>query len=196
MKLLDILLENYEEEEVFPKGKVAYHVTPDIYIENIKKEGLTPKSESKVDNHPERIYLYLNPESSYKTLVSDLWNSSKYKDKIKNYYVLEIDLTKIPEHKFYGDSQSYFGYLGIYTTQPIPPISIKVTETISVKDLPSSAILKDTSDEDDELRKTIQKFGGDNPNEIDPWDEILKRLGGEDVTLNENINRIKVMMKK
>ncbi len=171
------LITESEERESFISKSFAYHVTPDIYIESIKMEGLTPKSESKVENHPERIYLYLNPESSYKTLTSDLWHSSKHKDKIKNYYVLEIDLTKIPEHKFYSDPQSLFGYVGIYTTQPIPPIVIKVVETIPVKDLPSSDILKDTSDEDHELRKMIQNFGGYNSNDIDPWEEILNKIG-------------------
>ena len=33
-----------EEQEVFPSKGKAYHVTPDVYINLIKKEGLTPRT--------------------------------------------------------------------------------------------------------------------------------------------------------
>jgi len=174
-----------QEREVYPQSRVAYHLTPDIYIENIKKQGLTAKSESKVESHSERIYLYLNPESDYKTLASDLWYSSKYKDMVKNYYLLEVDLDMLSKHKFYQDPQSTFNFVGIYTKQTIPVSAIKVVETISTQDLPASSIMNDKSDEDNELRSTIQNFDYDS-NETDKWDEILKKMkGSETITLEK-----------
>ena len=128
-----------EEQEVFPSKGKAYHVTPDVYIDLIKKEGLTPRTESKLSEHPERIYFYLNPESSFKYLASSLWSASKYKDQVKRYYVLEVDLTQLPDHHFYADPHSMISYVAVYTTQAIPPSAIKVIQTIPVEDLPDTS---------------------------------------------------------
>ena len=172
--VMGILTEEQNEVEVHPSTSKAYHLTPDIYIDSIKKNGLTPKSESKLSLHPERIYLYLNRESSYMKLASDLWNSSKHKENIKNYYVLEIDLNQIPGHTFYQDPESFFGYIGIYTKQGIPSSAIHIVKTIPVQDLPSSSVLDDEP-EDEEFKKAMQSFGDDS-DDTNKWDEILKRL--------------------
>jgi hypothetical protein len=130
---------NYESkigDEVSSKSGKAYHVTPDIYIQRIKKEGLTPRSESKMSDHPERIYLFLNPDDTFKKMARSLWHSSQDKRKIKKYYVLEIDMTQLPNHAFYTDPESVFAFIGIYTLQGIPPSAIKVIETIPVEQLP------------------------------------------------------------
>lgn len=132
-----------EEQEVFPSKGKAYHVTPDVYINLIKKEGLTPRTESKLSEHPERIYFYLNPESSFKYLASSLWGASKYKDQVKKYYVLEVDLTQLPDHHFYADPHSMISYIAVYTKQPIPPSAIKVIQTIPVEDLPDTSASTD-----------------------------------------------------
>ena len=188
---VDLITES-EEQEAFPSKSFAYHVTPDIYIEQIKREGLTPKSESKITAHPERIYLYLNPNSSYKTLASDLLHSSKYKDQVKNYFVLEIDLTKLPEHKFYSDSDSSMMYVPIYTKQSIPPSAIKVIQTIPVGELPISTL--SSPDDDKESKEFFAKFNDDyekekSKNSVNKWDEIRKKLdamgGTHMITLNK-----------
>jgi hypothetical protein len=185
------------EQEVFPSKDKGYHVTPDIYIEHIKREGLTPKSESKLENHPERIYLYLNPESSFKTLTSDLLYSSKHKDQVKNYYVLEIDLTKLPEHKFYLDSSSSMMYVPVYTKQPIPPSAIKVVQILPVEELPESNL---SSPDDDSKESWVKTDDYEKDEESDSkWNEILKKLDSmgdtkSTITLNENIHRIKQVM--
>jgi hypothetical protein len=171
--VMGILTEEENEVETYPSSSKAYHLTPDIYINSIKKNGLTPKTENKLSSHPERIYLYLNPESSYKKLASDLWTSSKHKDNIKNYYVLEIDLTQIPEHTFYQDPESLLGYIGIYTKQGIPPSAINIVETLPVQDLPSSSILDDEPD-DEEYKKETEWFK--RPDEPNKWEELLKRF--------------------
>ena len=125
-------------KEVNTTQTKAFHVTPDIFIDRIKKTGLTLKSESKLSNHPDRIYLFLNQDKSVpKNMVWTIWNSlSKERQKnIKDYYVLEIDLTKLPNHKFYHDPQSMITYEAIYTNQPIPRSSIKVIDKISTSDI-------------------------------------------------------------
>ena len=44
-------------KEMFPRKGKAYHLTPDIHIEEIKRVGLKAKTENKLENHPERIKL-------------------------------------------------------------------------------------------------------------------------------------------
>jgi hypothetical protein len=114
----------------------AYHVTPDIFFNQINEKGLVPKSESKLSNHPDRVYLYRN-QDEHNSIVWALWNSlSKERQKtIKNYYVLEIDLTQIPNHQFFNDPQAMANYGAIYTTQPIPKSAIKVIGKIGTKDI-------------------------------------------------------------
>lgn len=155
-----------EEKEVFPSKGKAYHVTPDVYIDLIKKEGLTPRTESKLSEHPERIYFYLNPESSFKYLASSLWSASKYKDQVKKYYVLEVDLTQLPDHHFYADPESMISYIAVYTKQPIPPSAIKVIQTIPVEDLP------DTGDDTD-YEPAVEL---PDPKEYEASDDIWDRL--------------------
>jgi len=147
-------------KEMFPnkhwKGK-AYHLTPDIHIEEIKRVGLKAKTENKLENHPERIYLFLNPESKpSKYLGTQIWNSSRDKERIKNYYLLEIDLTKLPGHKYFSDPASGLAsWIGIYTEQSIPPSAIKVKEKIPVGSLPKRHMEDNMEDlKDETYRKT------------------------------------------
>ena len=159
-----------DEQEVFPSKGKAYHVTPDVYINQIQKEGLTPRTESKLTEHPERIYFYLNPESSFKYLASSLWSASKYKDQVKKYYVLEVDLTQLPDHHFYADPHSMISYIAVYTKQSIPPSAIKVIQTIPVEDLPD---ISDSPDYEPVLKPQ-------DPQEWDSfgskWDRIRKMM--------------------
>ena len=144
-------------KEIFPKEDKAYHLTPDINIDEIKRVGLKAKTENKLENHPERIYLFLNPESeSSKYLAAQLWNQSRQKGRIQNYYLLEIDLNQLPGHKYFSDpSSGISSFVGIYTEQSIPPSAIKVKEKIPVGSLPK------ISDEDREDLKdeTYRKTG-------------------------------------
>ena len=144
-------------KEAFPSKGKAYHLTPDIHIEEIKRVGLKAKTENKLENHPERIYLFLNPESKpYKYLATQIWNSSRDKERIKNYYLLEIDLTKLPGHKYFSDPASGLAsWIGIYTEQSIPPSAIKVKEKIPVGSLPKRHEEDNMEDlKDETYRKT------------------------------------------
>ena len=144
-------------KEAFPSKGKAYHLTPDIHIEEIKRVGLKAKTENKLENHPERIYLFLNPESKpYKYLATQIWNSSRDKERIKNYYLLEIDLTQLPGHKYFRDPASGLAsWIGIYTEQSIPPSAIKVKEKIPVGSLPKRHVEDNMEDlKDETYRKT------------------------------------------
>ena len=123
-------------KQIVLKQSKIYHVTPNIFVNNILNNGIILKSESKLSNHPERIYLYLNKDNS-KDMVTTLWNSlSKERQQtIEDYYVLEIDVTQIPNHKFYHDPASIITFDAIYTNQSIPKSAIKVVDKINTNDL-------------------------------------------------------------
>ena len=164
------LYENFlfpkDDIEIFPSKSKAYHLTPDIYLDSIQKEGLTPRTESKLTPHPERIYLYLNPSSSLKTLARDLWHASSYKDRVKKYHILEIDLTQLSDHKFYADPHSSVSYIAIYTNQSIPPSAIKVLGIIPVEKFSPQQEIEDTPIyvRDPEIHEPSK------------WDEIGRRV--------------------
>jgi hypothetical protein len=123
-------------KEINLKQSKVYHVTPDTFVDSIIKNGINLKSESKLGDHPERIYLYLNKNNS-KDMVTTLWNSLSQERKkiIKNYYVLEIDLSQIPNHKFYNDPASMVTLEAIYTNQPIPKSAVNVIDKINTNSL-------------------------------------------------------------
>lgn len=162
------------ENEVFPKGNIAYHITPDIFLNDVEQVGLVPKSESKLSYHPDRIYLFMNPEMD-KEMTNVLWNatSKEKQDIIKDYYVLQIDLTQIPNHKFYMDRDSSFSYVAIFTSEPIPSSAIKV-----IKKIPSSELKKDLSPEE---QKQMD----------DDYEKVMAQMRN---SLGENILRVKEVM--
>ena len=73
----------------------------------------------------------MNPETK-KDMARTLFNSlsDDVKKTIKKYYVLEIDINKIPNHKFYNDPKASLSYVAIFTTQPRPANAIKKVEEI------------------------------------------------------------------
>lgn len=121
-------------------SKYLYHLTPDILYPKIKISGLTPKSQSKLSNHPERIYL-LNPtdDDDMEEIAITLWNSisnNKLKDSIGDYYLLRIDTSKLPNHKFFEDPNFWMGNGAVWTYQNIPPSAISVDKLINVNPNP------------------------------------------------------------
>lgn len=121
-------------------SKYLYHLTPDILYPKIKISGLTPKSQSKLSNHPERIYL-LNPtdDDDMEEIAITLWNSisnNKLKGSIGDYYLLRIDTSKLPNHKFFEDPNFWMGNGAVWTYQNIPPSVISVDKLINVNPNP------------------------------------------------------------
>jgi hypothetical protein len=172
-----------EEFNISPNKTKAYHVTPDILLDKIKNEGLKPKTESKLSDHPERIYLFLNPDETFNQMVKVLWNSlSEEKRKnIKNYYILEIDLTKIPGNKFYMDSQSSLTYASIFTTQSIPNSAIKVIDKISTHDIKTEYVPSQDEIERDEEERRKREIG---------WEESKRNKENTDSRYSEITKKI------
>jgi len=187
------------DAEVSLKGKYAYHITPDIYLNEIKKTGLLLKSESKLSYHPERIYLYMNIDM-HKQMTNALWNATRkeIRYKIKDYYVLQINLSQIPNHKFYSDSESNLSFVAIFTLQPIPNSAINVIKKIPVTELKQKPTPEEQekmdaeyermlasyskysskySDEEDEKRNTLlDKLPDITPEEQEKMDAEYERL--------------------
>jgi len=121
-------------------SKYLYHLTPDILYPKIKISGLTPKSQSKLSNHPERIYL-LNPtdDDDMEEIAITLWNSisnNKLKDSIGDYYLLRIDTSKLPNHKFFEDPNFWMGNGAVWTYQNISPSAISIDKLININPNP------------------------------------------------------------
>ena len=128
----------YNEEVNLSDIKYLYHLTPDLSWNKIKSFGLTPKTQGKLSNHPERIYLLKRIDNleNYGGDVMDisfnLLDKYTYKDKVKNYYLLKIDVSKLnPKIKFFKDPNFQMGN-GIWTYQNIPPNSISIEEKIDM----------------------------------------------------------------
>jgi hypothetical protein len=112
-----------------------YHTTNVKNIEKILKNGLYPKSTSKLEYHYERIYFYENVQQCIgiikKLIAFDNTNTTL----IKDYLILEIDTTNfnqmeingnISNVKFYLDSKSS----GFYTYHNISKNRLKLMNTL------------------------------------------------------------------
>ena len=195
-----IIYESKNNFEMIPNKTKAYHVTPDIYVNNILEKGLTPKTESKLSDHPERIYLMLNSENS-KSMSEILWNTldDEIKKLIKEYYVLEIDLEQLPNNKYYLDPASSIQYRAIYTLQPIPKSAIKVINKILVNDFKPIMSQEEEEKMWDELSKNVAALSKSEPNpEMDATiKDIMSRIDDDDTIslddllgLKESIRRV------
>lgn len=105
---------NIKDEEIY------YHLVPDIYIDKIRRYGLTPKSKSKIANHPERIYLQIKLEKDFAEDLYFAIDNPSTKKLIKNYYILKIlgkDLNKLKINVYKDPDYNN----GVWTYQNIPP---------------------------------------------------------------------------
>lgn len=186
---LNFLTETEDSEyEVSLKSKVAYHITPDIFLNQIQQVGLVPKSESKISQHPERIYLFMAPDMD-KQMTNILWDVTKKetRDKIKDYYVLQVDLTQLPNHRFYNDPATSFSYVAIFTLDPIPSSAIKVIKKIPVSDLKQGPSADEIKKEREDNEKWLAQYEKDKSAQDaqrkadqEKWDEISKMLANAD----------------
>ena len=186
----------------------AFHVTPDIFLNKIMETGLTLKSEGKLADHPNRIYLFLNGDkNTQKGIVWAIWNSlsKERQETIKDYYVLEIDLTQIPNHKFYRDPQAFITYDAIYVDQPIPKSAIKVIDRIDTSNIETEDDIDMTKEEeklyrDEKKRKEEESIEQQKKSDL-TYDQFeksvnklpdnLKNMNIDDLmNLQENIRRI------
>lgn len=172
---------NESDIETFPKKRYAYHTTPDIFLNQIIEVGLLPKSESKLSVHPERIYLFMSPDTDIQ-MSSVLWNATKkeVRDKIKDYYILQIDLSQLPNHKFFNDTDSMISLIAIFTLQAIPSSAIKVIKKIPVSELSVGPTPEEQKKIDDDYEMTMSQMRKSafepSPND-DIWQKLLDNMG-------------------
>lgn len=127
-----IVYEAKYDKEIILTKPYLYHFTPDIAWTKIKNIGLTPKTHSKIANHPGRIYVLedIHNLNDFSVEVEDigfmLWNNSKTKDRVKEVYLLRIDVSKLPKDiKFFKDPNFMVGD-AVWTYRNIPPNAIEV----------------------------------------------------------------------
>jgi hypothetical protein len=93
--------------------QALYHATPSKNIKRILHHGLTPRSQSKLANHPERIYLAVN--------YGDAKDFSEMSNEIKSegdFIILKIDRSILNKIRLFHDP-AFRG--AFYTLSNIPP---------------------------------------------------------------------------
>ena len=99
--------------------RYLYHVTEKSKVPKILKIGLTPKTNSKVTYHPDRIYLATSDDSA-NDIMEMFLEGNHLKEPVK----LRIDRNGM-YNKFLIDSQ-FLG--GVYTLHNIPPTNIEIVQ--------------------------------------------------------------------
>ena len=121
--------EKRREEDALPLPKYLYHITPENKLNKILKIGLTPRSENKIGEHPERIYFFITKDlvMNYKSYADSFWKSKHGDTKRKEKYVLlKIDTKKCrSDFKIYGDPNMV---RGVWSFDNIPAEAITVEE--------------------------------------------------------------------
>ena len=109
------------------------HRGKDDFFEIFEAFGLTPKTEGKLSNHPGRIYVLLQEKGEDDMLEFgfNLLNTYLNRDKVKEMYLLRIDLSKLKDVKFFTDPNFYMGEAA-WTYQNIPPFAIEVDKKINM----------------------------------------------------------------
>lgn len=124
----------YDREATVDRGKL-YHICPDIVYDKIKLVGLTPKSQGKLTDHPGRVYLINSilprDKSSFVEMANTLLHYYVNKDRVKQMCILQVDVNKVKDFKFYEDP-NYREVNAVYTYQNIPPYAISLVHKIDV----------------------------------------------------------------
>ncbi len=134
---ITIIYEAKYDQEVVPTSNYAYHLTPDLKWPKIKALGLTPKTQGKLADHPGRVYLLSNIDNlnnfggDLSDIAFSLLNSYKNNERVKEMYLLQIDIKKLKNVKFFKDENFLMGQ-AIWTYQNIPPSLIKVVDKLDM----------------------------------------------------------------
>jgi len=129
--LNDIELLNYN-------GKL-YHVTLD-YLENkINRLGLVPKSNNKINNHSDRVYMFLEYDkyvidSFIKTSIIKTYLNllDKHYNTYAKFNVYEIDLNTVKNNLRMFYDPYFTNNIAVYTLNSIPPYSLSIVDTITI----------------------------------------------------------------
>lgn len=118
----------YDQEIDSSQFDELFHVTKSIYIDKIKKIGLTPKSKAKTETHPPRIYL-LTDISKAQQLKKTFIRLDKSENKTEDYSLITIKPKRI---KLFVDPsfKSKDKINAVYVMENIHPECIKKIEKI------------------------------------------------------------------
>lgn len=105
-----------------------YHISPIIYKDKILRDGLIPRSQSKLSYHPERIYMSVDEKVSM-NFVKHLYSTMRNKKLFDTLCLYEIDLSKCPKKRFMSDPNCRNA---VYTMENIPPNCITLLEEIKI----------------------------------------------------------------
>ncbi len=104
-----------------------YHLSIQEYEKNIFKNGLVPKSKSKLSKHLDRIYLCSDVKDCYNliTKMNFIYGMRKYTDKINTKWIIyEIDSKKL-NLKLYIDP-NYSNSTAVYTIDNISSSNLTI----------------------------------------------------------------------
>jgi hypothetical protein len=122
-----------EQEDV---ADFYYHITPDIYVDEIDKLGLVPRSHSKLTSHPERIYL-LNPTTKKEvTGIGEmlyLKTNNFVKDNTRYLQVYLVHTDKIKNLEVFEDPNFLIGNGAVWTQKNIPPTALEKSFQIQIR---------------------------------------------------------------
>lgn len=111
---------------------LLYHWAPRRVRNKILRQGLVPRSKSRLAHHPERVYASVTLSDAI-DIEDELQNTDigNHPTQIDNGYDLYIIDTEklLPDTKFYVDSNFMYDDVtpsGIYTTSNIPPSALRL----------------------------------------------------------------------
>jgi len=130
IELFFVPLFNTEIDKQFIPN-VLFHVTPTPRLIKIKKNGLTPKTNSKLNNHPERIYFFKTYNLQHiKDLIERLFRTEELEYKYKSEYtLLQVDMSVPFTIRLFNDPDSKNS---CYTMENIPPNRIIPVKQFSI----------------------------------------------------------------
>lgn len=112
---------------------VFHHVTPICYLVKIMEQGLVPKSKNDWLKYPDRVYLTMARENSYRDMAEMLYDKNANPRVNENYALLGISLKGLGNTKFYPD-RNVSDFTAFYTYDNIPPQNLKFLKLFNVVD--------------------------------------------------------------
>lgn len=121
---ITFIFESKFDEEYKEKPRFILHVTEKKNLKKILSIGLVPKSNSKLSQHPERIYFALTYNAAVEYEKVFARNADKH---IDDYDILQIDMTMLKIKLMYDPNSIHRSErFGLYTYDNIPPSAISV----------------------------------------------------------------------
>ena len=123
-----VLIKKFDIENQDGLPEYLYHVTENNFLNKIRKNGLVPKSLSKMEQHPDRVYFFDKIEGAkeYERILYDRG--------YKNLVILRINVKLVNEIKLYYDPTFFESiedyedniFKAFYTYNNITPYSIEI----------------------------------------------------------------------